>query len=240
MQTSHLEPIIDSDTQLQYMVKLYDVDSDEFRINDILEFVGVCYPAEGGSGYVGQDDADDDMDIFTSFHIDAGATFGNLRILHAFTYRRLGSSFPLLLPMRNSGSNITDNNMLVLNPIGGCHLFADNTLMSKQMYSREDCSHLRQLLKDTLKCILKGDDLVAEYIMLSLFSKVYNHKLGGRPLGYVSFNISGFETSHEHYSWLTSLVSMLMAYHRSIRSPWDVSIPSWIPCRFLSNPRTSQ
>ena len=215
------ETAIDSEQQ-RCLVKLHDVEDGDFRINDIFEFVGIFYgrrEKEDPHASSGRASVADLMDMADLLENPIDSFQHTLATLHCITFRRVGSSFPLLrnipldnLPVlanRNSSAGASSAEApVVLNPSGGCHLFAPSATEDFPALSSAECSRLRNILRDAICTILLMDDLAAEYLLLALLSKVYATQTGSPPLGFLSVGLMNMERSEPHNEVVKKLLKL--------------------------------
>ena len=118
--------------------------------------------------------------------------------MHCILFKKLGSSFPLLMPANDSTLRVYGN-----------WIFTPFILPFAPPLSRSEGCLLRNCFLKALKSILRNDELAAEYVLLSCMSHVYGHRHGAAPLGYLSTNIRGIDTSAESDAMVSSIIEIV-------------------------------
>jgi Mini-chromosome maintenance replisome factor len=104
--------------------------------------------------------------------------------IHCISFRRLGSSFPLLYPvhLKNASSKVSYKEY-------------SNSLWGSQPAVRTErtLDHIasKQLALDHITKALGGDSLAAEYALLAVLSRLYNREEESLLLGSLSVNLCG-------------------------------------------------
>lgn len=179
-----------TDTVPQCLVKLYDMDWDELRLNDVLEVVGVYYsPLSSEQMYVDEQERDFESDGFMQ---DASSLFCGIPTLHCVAMRRLGSAFPIIRAPP------------FLHPFLSTTPLALPATMNSQRVSA-----IRASLKRRLVRCLRGDELAAEYTLLACLSKVYGTRPEACPLGVLSLGLAGVPKSTAGDSLVNELLNVL-------------------------------
>lgn len=120
--------------------------------------------------------------------------------IHCITFRRLGSSFPLLYPvhMKKASSKVS------------CKMYS-SSLWGSQVASRTEAAfdHIasKQLALDHITIALGGDTLAAEYVLLAVLSRLYNREEESLLLGSLSVNLCGMARGDERVATLRRAIS---------------------------------
>ena len=129
--------------------------------------------------------------------------------LHCITYRKLGSSYPLLHPVHVPDSRATaaDEN-LIESTNQSVTLWGDQTVTHTAVSSTENKATKEWILSRIAK-VLEGDRTAAEYVLLSVLSRTYGKDDSGANLllGTLSVSLNGFTVSDRRIEKLKEVLS---------------------------------
>jgi hypothetical protein len=120
--------------------------------------------------------------------------------IHCISFRRLGSSFPLLYPvhLKSTSSKIA------------CKKYS-NSLWGSQVAVRTESAfdHIasKQRALDHITKALGGDDLAAEYVLLAVLSRLYNREEESLLLGSLSVNLCGMARGDDRVAALKRAIA---------------------------------
>ena len=191
----------DNKTDMCCLAKMYDCDDDSFRLNDMIELVGV-YSLDYSVSPVAavatddNDDGDGTLSAFAGFELmgDLLPPTSIAPRLHCLTFRRIGSSFPLLQEVRAGG--------WMCIPLGGGVYAGGGDGPERGMDLHQLCvlqpaamQAARAALLQALTRTLLGDAVAAEYVLLALLSRVITRTesviVGCLPLVLSGFGAAG-------------------------------------------------
>lgn len=129
--------------------------------------------------------------------------------LHCISYRRLGSSYPLLHPVHvpeYAESKADDN--LIESTNQSVNLWADQTVTHTAVSSTENKATKEWILNRIAK-VLGGDRTAAEYVLLCVLSRTYGRDYTGANLllGTLSITLNGFTVSDRRIEKLREVLS---------------------------------
>lgn len=210
--------ISNEETEICCLTKMYDCDDDHFRLNDMIEVVGVYsldysvvagLPDENSIEYLldptlGLEQADDTLPP-TSV----------APRLHCISFRRIGSSFPLL-------QEIESQKIWGTIPCGrGVYACVASSESHSASQMPKDLIQLARLnLLTFLTSLMYGDSVAAEYLLLALLSRVVG-RTESVILGCFPLVISGFNKSDEKVRSLKYLLSHVVP--RCVRIEADIN-----------------
>jgi len=173
------------------LVKVYDHDEDTFRLNDMLEIVGI-YSLDGSAQPAGAL-SEDPMEALLSGDGagDCPWPASQAPRVHCVACRRLGSSFPLLAAQGNAAEGCKRDEERgeerLVAPAGawrspeagtgafGAHAHA---LSASLPGSPEAAQAARKAALSALSTALDGDELAAEYVLLASISRIVSRSEG--------------------------------------------------------------
>ena len=174
------------------VAKIYDCDDDVFKLNDMLELIGV-YSLDSMTLPVSMDPLE--SLIGGDEIIDIPWSASQVPRVHCLTFRRIGSSFPLLMAVETSKSRHSDEPRPCENTPSevwsvqepGVGAYGPvNPLLSILCDKPEELAIARTEVLRLLSAALNYDDLAAEYVLLNCISRVVGRSegvlLGSFPL----------------------------------------------------------
>ena len=203
----------DQDLDICCLAKMYDSGHDTFRLNDVIEVVGVCtldYSSAAASAAEPQEGSLEyflDPSLGMQFDVDLLPPTSIAPRLHCITFRRIGSSFPLFQPLLSGGegsgsSSSSSNGKEVFGTVvRGAGVFACQEVSSPlSMFSSKSLDSVRSaraVLLSHLAATLSGDATAAEYMLLALLSRVVS-RTETVLLGCFPLVISGLQQNDGH------------------------------------------
>ena len=111
--------------------------------------------------------------------------------IHCITFRRLGSSFPLLYPVHSRGCNVINTNINA--PSSSSSLYSSSLWESREPPHIECAQHIatKEWVVRRIAQALDGDILAAEYVVLAMLSRLYSREDGSLLLGSLSLCLCG-------------------------------------------------
>ena len=110
--------------------------------------------------------------------------------IHCITYRRLGSSFPLLYPVHIKACDVTNT---ISSSAGSGSSYSSSLWETRRPLSIESSHHIatKEWVVQRIAQALGGDRLAAEYVVLAILSRLYSREDGSLLLGSLSLSLCG-------------------------------------------------
>lgn len=134
--------------------------------------------------------------------------------IHCITFRRLGSSFPLLYPVHNRSCNVinTNTNANTIAPSSSSSKYSSSLWETRQPPHIECAQHIttKEWVVKRIAQALCGDTLAAEYVVLAVLSRLYSREDGSLLLGSLSLSLCGCLQGDERVSALKAVLSEIV------------------------------
>ena len=131
--------------------------------------------------------------------------------IHCITFRRLGSSFPLLYPVHNRGCNVININSNT--PSSSSSSLYSSSLWENRQPLRIECAQdiaTKEWVVKRIAQALGGDILAAEYVVLAVLSRLYSREDGSLLLGSLSLSLCGCVQGDARVSALKAVLSEIV------------------------------
>ena len=195
--------LFDHEVDICCLAKMYDSGHDTFRLNDVIEVVGVCTMDYAAASAAPPDEGSLehflDPALGMQFDVDLLPPTSIAPRLHCITFRRIGSSFPLFQPLLSDGEGSSGRTFGTV--VRGAGVFACQEVSSPlSLFSSKSLDSVRSaraVLLVHLTAALGGDATAAEYLLLALLSRVVS-RTETVLLGYFPLVISGLQQNDGH------------------------------------------
>jgi len=200
---------VETDTSiLSCLAKFYDSDTIEkgFRLNDMIEIIGIfSLESYDDSLPVSSEQSEYEQLYFGDSFTSNLPPCSVAPRVHCITFRRLGSSFPLLIEMPKAGEQDDSARYIVASKAVGPFTIGQPSID----LSIEKINIAREKVIAIIEKAIGGDRLLATYVMLAILSRVY-----ARPenlvLGSLALNIIGFEYQDKRINMLKDALSLIV------------------------------